>query len=152
MGNLKIGSKAPDFESFDDNGNKVRLSDFLGKYIVLYFYPKDNTPGCTKEACNFRDSIEDIYKLGATVIGISVDSVNSHKNFKQKYNLNFPLISDSTREISSKYGVLNLTGTSKRTTFLISPDGEILYIWDSVKVDDHHHEVIQKLQEILNSK
>src|SRR2546422_1790190 len=93
-GDLKVGQKAPDFTVLDDSGNKVKLSDFKGKKIVLYFYPKDDTPGCTKEACNFRDGIAEIKRVGAVVLGVSTDSVESHKKFKTKFELNFPLLAD----------------------------------------------------------
>src|SRR5881396_2377759 len=96
---LKVGQKAPDFTVLDDKGGKVKLSDFKGKKVVLYFYPKDDTPGCTKEACAFRDGIDEIKKRGAAVIGVSVYSVESHKKLKSKFDLNFPLLSDTDKKM-----------------------------------------------------
>ena len=102
---MKIGQKAPDFTVADDSGKKVKLSDFKGKKVVLYFYPKDDTPGCTKEACNFRDGFAEIKKAGAVVLGVSADSVESHKKFKSKFDLNFPLLADTEKKIIEGYGV-----------------------------------------------
>jgi peroxiredoxin Q/BCP len=102
---LKVGQKAPDFTLPADNGEKISLKDFRGKKVVLYFYPKDDTPGCTKEACSFRDNINRILERGAVVIGVSADSVESHKKFKEKYNLNFHLLSDEKHKVLQKYGV-----------------------------------------------
>src|SRR5437870_6855821 len=102
---LKVGQKAPDFTVMNDSGEKVKLSDFKGKKIVLYFYPKDDTPGCTKEACAFRDGISEIKDRGAVVLGASTDSVDSHKKFKSKFELNFPLLADTDKKIVEAYGV-----------------------------------------------
>src|ERR1041385_4775492 len=103
-GDVKVGQKAPDFAVTNDKGEKVKLSDLKGKKVVLYFYPKDDTPGCTKEACAFRDGIDEIKKHGAVVIGVSVDSVDSHKKFKNKFDLNFPLHSDTDKKMVEAYG------------------------------------------------
>src|SRR5687768_11032072 len=102
---LKVGQKAPDFTVLNDKGEKVKLSDLKGKKVVLYFYPKDDTPGCTTEACAFRDGIDEIKKKGATVIGVSTDSVESHQKFKKKFDLNFPLLADTDRKIIEAYDV-----------------------------------------------
>src|SRR5688572_25664153 len=102
---MKVGDKAPDFSALDDSGKKVKLSDLKGKKVVLYFYPKDDTPGCTKEACNFRDGIDAIKKQGAVVFGVSADSVDSHKKFKNKFDLNFQLLADTDKKIVEDYGV-----------------------------------------------
>ena len=102
---LKVGQKAPDFTVMDDQGEKVKLADLKGKKVVLYFYPKDDTPGCTKEACAFRDGIDKIKKRGAVVLGVSADSMESHKKFKSKFDLNFPLLADSDKKMIEAYGV-----------------------------------------------
>ncbi len=132
MTQLKPGSKAPNFKGIDQNGNKISLADFKGKKVILYFYPKDNTPGCTAQACNLRDNYTDLIKAGFKVIGISTDSVKSHKKFEEKFDLPFPLIADEDKKIVSQYGVW---GEKKfmgrtfegihRTTFLINEDGKI---------------------------
>src|SRR5439155_21544454 len=102
---LEVGDKAPQFSSVDDEGNPIALKDYLGKKIVLYFYPKDNTTGCTKEACDFRDNFSKFKRAGVTVLGVSPDSVKSHTKFKTKYDLPFPLIADENKSIVNKYGV-----------------------------------------------
>jgi peroxiredoxin Q/BCP len=149
---LQIGDRAPDFTLESDTGQKVSLKDLRGKKVVLYFYPRDNTPGCTREACNFRDSLGSITSKDAVVFGVSNDSINSHKNFKQKYSLNFPLLSDPDKEVSKAYGVYKLKDLYgikhwgvERSTFLIDKDGKIAKIWRKVRVDDHRDEVIQAL-------
>ncbi|MGC8595271.1 MAG: thioredoxin-dependent thiol peroxidase [Candidatus Kryptoniota bacterium] len=146
------GDEAPDFNLKDDSGKDVRLSSFRGKKVVLYFYPKDNTPGCTKEACSFRDGLNEIQKRGAIVIGISTDSIESHVKFKQKYNLNFPLLSDTDKKVVSKYGVWkekSLYGRKfmgiERTTFVIDERGRIKKIFPKVKVEGHYEEVLAEL-------
>ncbi|MCS7228582.1 MAG: thioredoxin-dependent thiol peroxidase [Candidatus Kryptonium sp.] len=152
---LKIGQKAPDFTLPSDTGEKISLKDFRGKKVVLYFYPKDDTPGCTKEACSFRDNINLILERGAVVIGVSADSVDSHKKFKEKYNLNFPLLSDEKHKVLEKYGVWkekSLYGKKfmgiERTTFIIDEQGKIAHIFRKVKVDGHTEEVLKKLDEL----
>src|SRR5512133_2979415 len=105
MANLKEGMKAPDFKGTDQEGNEIRLSDFAGKKVILYFYPKDNTPGCTAEACNLRDNYNDLLKKGFVVIGVSPDSEKSHKGFISKFDLPFPLIADTSKKILTDYGV-----------------------------------------------
>src|SRR5436190_4706907 len=105
MAELKVGQKAPDFTLMNDAGQKVKLSDYKGKKVVLYFYPKDDTPGCTTEACNFRDGINSLKKLGAVVIGVSADSVESHQKFKKKFDLNFALLADADHKIIEDYDV-----------------------------------------------
>jgi len=142
--------KAPDFNLEDQNGNLKSLKDYAGKWIVLYFYPKDNTPGCTKEACNFRDAREQIEIItGAVVIGISKDSVASHKKFAEKYNLPFPLLSDASGEVASRYGALNnflVIKLAKRYTYLINPQGKIEKIYLSVDTSKHSQEIIDDLK------
>ena len=152
---LKAGSKAPQFTLQNDGGEKVSLADLKGKKVVLYFYPKDDTPGCTKEACSFTDHFPAIKRTGAVVLGVSKDSVESHKKFKKKYNLSFDLLSDPGKEVIEKYGVWkekNMYGKKimgvERTTFLIDEKGMIAHIFPKVKVDGHTTEVLKKLQEI----
>jgi peroxiredoxin Q/BCP len=149
---LQIGDKAPDFTLESDVGQKVSLKDFRGKKVILYFYPRDDTPGCTKEACSFRDSLGSITSKDAVVLGVSSDGINSHKKFKQKYSLNFPLLSDPDKEVSKAYSVYklkNLYGIKhwgiERSTFLIGEEGKISKIWRKVKVDGHKDEVVQAL-------
>jgi peroxiredoxin Q/BCP len=151
---LKVGQKAPDFSLMDDTGRKVKLSDFRGKKVVLYFYPKDDTPGCTKEACNFRDGLTEISKHGAVVLGISADAVDSHKNFKDKFHLNFPLLADTDKKTIEDYGVWkekSLYGKKymgiERTTFIIDQQGKISHVFPKVKVDQHYDEVLDALGE-----
>ena len=143
---IKIGDTAPDFE-FPLNGEKRKLSDFKGKTVVVYFYPKDFTPGCTTEACNFRDNFDAFKKLGIEVIGISVDSENSHKKFAEKYDLPFLLAPDSSKEISRKYNVLGI-GTAKRVTFIIDRQGKVAHVFPKVSPKDHAREVLDKIKEL----
>lgn len=145
MSLLKIGEKAPGFETVDQDGNEIRLSNFLGRKVVLYFYPKDDTPGCTKEACNFRDDISLIKEKGAVVLGVSVDSLNSHKKFSEKYNLNFPLLVDNKKEICRKYGTLKLGTISKRVTYVIDEEGKVAHVFPDVSPATHSKEVLEKL-------
>ena len=154
MSELKPGQKAPDFTVSTDAGKKVKISDFKGKKIVLYFYPKDDTPGCTKEACAFRDGISEIRKRGAVVLGVSPDSVESHKKFRDKYELNFPLLADTDKKIVEAYGVWkekSMYGKKymgvERTTFVIDEAGKISHIFRKVKVEQHYDEVQEALKE-----
>ncbi len=144
MTKLEIGDKAPSFTLPQTADKDVSLSDYKGRYVVLYFYPKDNTPGCTKQACGFRDDLPQFDKLDATVIGISKDSLKKHHNFTDKHDLNFPILSDENGTVCEDYGVWvekNLYGRKymgiERTTFLIDPDGVIQDIWRKVKVNGH---------------
>lgn len=137
---LQEGTKAPDFKAVTTFGDSVALSDYKGKNVILYFYPKDDTSGCTKEACSFRDAKEDIKALGAVVLGVSRDSVESHKSFTDKYNLNFPLLADVNSE------VINAFGVSSRDTFLIDGEGTIRKIWRGVNVDGHDKEVLNAIR------
>jgi len=149
---LKEGDKAPEFTAATNGGGKVSLSDFKGKNVVLYFYPKDNTPGCNKEACGFRDNWDAIKKKGAVVLGVSTDSMKSHDKFVEKFKLPFTLLVDDEKKIVNAYGVygpktfmgVKYTGTS-RVTFLIGPDGKIKKIWPKVKVGEHAEEVLKEL-------
>ncbi len=146
---LEVGSSAPDFEAETYGGEKVRLSDFYSTgTVALYFYPKDNTPGCTKEACSLRDSGETLVDLGVQVIGVSTDGVKSHENFRNKYSLDFPLLSDKSREIVNLYGVRSKFNSARRITFLIEKGGKIAHIWKKVKTSSHAQEIIEKVREL----
>jgi len=151
---LKVGQKAPDFTVLNDQGQKVKLSDFKGKKVVLYFYPKDDTPGCTTEACAFRDGIDEIKGRGAVVVGVSTDSVESHKKFKSKFDLNFPLLADADKTIVQAYGTWkekSMYGKKymgiERTTFVIDERGKISHIFPKVKVEEHYDEVLEALED-----
>jgi peroxiredoxin Q/BCP len=148
----KVGQKAPDFTLTDDSGKTLKLADLRGKKVVLYFYPKDDTPGCTKEACAFRDGISEIKKKGAVVLGVSADSVESHKKFKDKFDLNFPLLADPDRKVIEDYDTWkekSMYGKKymgiERTTFIIDGEGKISHIFPKVKVDEHYDEVLKAL-------
>lgn len=149
MADLKEGSKAPVFEGIDQSGNKLKLSDYKGKKVVLYFYPKDNTPGCTAEACNLRDNQADLLKEGFAVIGVSPDSEKSHKNFAGKFSLPFPLIADESKKNLNDYGVWGekkMYGKSYfgviRTTFIIDEKGIIEKIITKVNTSDHTQQIL----------
>jgi peroxiredoxin Q/BCP len=152
---IEIGDKAPDFTLPADGGGTVSLKAFKGKKVILYFYPKDDTPGCTKEACGFRDALPDFSKSGAVVIGISKDSAASHDKFKKKYSLNFILASDEDIETAKLYGVWvekSLYGRKymgmDRSTFLIDGKGVIRGLWRKVKVAGHVEEVLTAAKEL----
>ncbi len=143
---LKEGDKAPDFTLKSDDGISVKLSDFEGKStVILYFYPKDKTPGCTKEACNFRDNLEKFKEMNAEVLGVSVDDAESHKSFKEKENLNFTLLADPDKEVTKKYGVLNAFQVASRVTFVIDKDGIIRKIYEKVDVNENYKEILALL-------
>ena len=147
---LKIGDAAPDFSLIDEKGFPVRLKDFLGsKKVVLYFYPKDFTPGCTKEACSFRDEYKAFEERGAVVIGVSVDNVESHAKFSKKYALPFALLSDNKKEVAKQYGVLGIGGMlTRRVTFIISKEGKISAIFPKVDVKQHSQEVLKAISSL----
>lgn len=146
--NLEIGAKAPLFSLSNQDGGTFDLEKRKGSWTVLYFYPKDDTPGCTKQACAFRDSIEDLRKLGAEIYGISKDTVESHKKFADKYNLNFPLLADHSGEVIKQYGVNGLIGLAKRQTFIINPDLVIVDIMRSVDPIANATDVAKKLKNL----
>lgn len=146
---VAIHKPAPDFTLLADNGKKISLHDLRGKKVVLYFYPKDDTPGCTKEACGFRDALPDFTKVKAEIIGISKDDLASHQKFKQKYTLPFTLLSDEDGKVCEAYGVWvekSMYGKKymgiDRTTFLIDEKGIVQHIWHKVNVDGHVEEVL----------
>ena len=146
---LGPGSPAPDFRLRDADGAERALADFRGKWLVLYFYPKDDTPGCTAEACAFRDELEIIHQLDARVVGVSVDDAESHRAFIAKYGLPFPLLSDPDGAVAERYGARGgLFGfvLARRHTFLIDPDGVIQRVWREVRPKDHAKEVIAALR------
>ena len=145
--NLKVGDKAPDFEVKSTSGSTARLNDYRRKKVVLYFYPKDDTPGCTIEACAFRDDYGKIKDAGGEVIGVSIDDIESHKAFISKYSLTFPLFSDTEKEVSRKYGVLG-TDRSSRATFVIDKEGKIAEIFPKVDPNGHSEAVLSVLNRI----
>lgn len=148
---LKSGDDAPNFTLPDNQGRQVSLSDFKSKWVVLYFYPKDDTPGCTTEACHFRDDFKLLENLGAQVVGMSIDDSFSHKKFAEKYNLPFPLLSDASGEVASLYGALNnflVIKLAKRYTYLINPQGKIAKIYLSVDTSKHSQEIIEDLKKL----
>ncbi len=150
MTKLKEGEKAPDFQGIDQDGNSVSLNDFKGHKLVLYFYPKDSTPGCTSQACNLRDNYDYLLKNGYKVVGVSADSEKSHKKFIEKHELPFPLIADTEKEIIKAYDVWapkKFMGKEflgiVRTTFVIDEEGIIEEIIGKVKTKDHTHQIIK---------
>jgi peroxiredoxin Q/BCP len=149
---LKAGDTAPNFEGPTSDGSKLSLKNFLGKKnLVLYFYPKDDTPGCTKEACSFRDNLQLIRNMGAEIIGVSLDSIQSHSKFASKYGLLFPLISDKDKRIANAYGVLKDTETStNRVTFVIDKTGKVVKVFPKVDVTKHTEEVVSALKELAS--
>lgn len=156
---VESGERAPAFTLSADNGSKVRLADLKGSPVVLYFYPKDDTPGCTREACAFRDQHAKLKKLGATVLGVSADSIESHGKFRDKYRLNFPLLADIDHKIAEKYGAwreMNRYGKKsvgiQRSTFLINAAGTVVKVWKAVKVDGHDEQVLEALENLVDSK
>ncbi|WP_434579068.1 thioredoxin-dependent thiol peroxidase [Thermoanaerobacterium thermosaccharolyticum] len=152
---IELEKEAPDFTLKSSDGNDVSLSDFKGKKVVLYFYPKDNTPGCTKEACQFRDNINTVKNKDAVILGVSLDDIESHKKFIEKFNLPFILLSDSDAKVSTEYGVYkekNMYGKKKmgieRSTFIIDQKGIVKKIFRKVKVDGHVDEILEVLANI----
>jgi peroxiredoxin Q/BCP len=150
---VEPGQRAPAFTLLADDGGRVRLSDLRPRRVVLYFYPRDDTPGCTREACGFRDRRPEIQKAGAVVLGVSADSVESHRAFRKKFGLNFPLLADVDHAVSQKYGAWrekNLYGKKsfgiQRSTFLIDADGKVAKVWKRVHVDGHDEQVLEALR------
>jgi peroxiredoxin Q/BCP len=150
----KVGDVAPDFRLPSTRGKEITLEEFRGKDVILYFYPKDDTPGCTAEACSFRDHESDLTKEHAVVLGVSTDSLESHEKFHGKHNLNFPLLSDTTADVAKMYGVWkekNLYGRRTwgvaRTTYWIGGDGRVKKVWKKVDAPRHADEVLEALRE-----
>ncbi len=155
---LKVGDKAPDFCLPNQDEVEICLRDLLGKWIVLYFYPKDNTPGCTTEAIDFTTHLKEFEELGSIVIGVSADSPKKHRNFIEKKQLGITLLSDEEHKVLEQYGVWQLKKNYGReymgivrTTFIIDPEGIIRAVWEKVKVKGHVEEVLAKLKELQNS-
>ncbi|MEM6364391.1 MAG: thioredoxin-dependent thiol peroxidase [Planctomycetota bacterium] len=154
---LEPGSKAPAFTLKDQDGNTVKLKDLLGKPVVLYFYPRDDTPGCTKEACAFRDRYDELLATGAQLFGISGDSPASHAKFRDKFELPFPLLVDEDHKMSTKYGAYrekNMYGKKsmgiQRSTYVIDVNGKVAKVWKRVKVDGHDQQVVDALAELAD--
>ena len=156
---IEAASKAPAFSLKATDGSTVKLSDLKGKNVVLYFYPKDDTPGCTKESCAFRDRHSEITKLDAVVLGVSADDLASHKKFTDKYSLNFPLLADTDHKVAEKYGAWrekNMYGKVsmgiQRSTYLIDAKGKVAKVWKRVQVDGHDQQVLEALGELPNDE
>ncbi len=142
---IDVGESAPTFTGETQDGDTVSLSDFSGQKLVLYFYPKDDTPGCTTEACGFRDELDRIREQGAAVVGVSADTAESHREFAGKYGLDFPLVADPDGEIIEEYGVEGRFGTASRVTFLIDEEGVVEAVYDDVDPDSHAAEILEAL-------
>ena len=155
---LKLNNTVLDISLANDNNEQVKMRDYLGKYVVLYFYPKDDTPGCTVEACSFRDANDEITKLGVKILGVSKDTVAMHVKFKEKYHLNFDLLADTETKLNEAFGVWQeksfmgrkFMGTV-RTTFIIDPQGNIVKRYDKVKPKGHSEEVLADLKELVKA-
>lgn len=154
MGALKVGSQTPAFSALDYEGMEINNEDLLGTPYVLYFYPKDDTPGCTKEACSFRDTLETFDDLNIPILGVSPDSAESHSKFAEKYNLDFPLICDEKLELAKKFGATEekeIDGQKKlaivRTTYLIDSEGKIRWIEQPVAVDGHIERILEAIEQ-----
>jgi peroxiredoxin Q/BCP len=152
--NVNINDKAPEFTLPDQNGKEISLKDFRGKYVVLYFYPRADTPGCTVEACEFRDSYRKIQNTGTVILGISPDQPKAQKKFEEKYSLPFTLLGDADKKVGNAFGVIqekNMYGKKvmgvARTTFIIGPDGKIKHIFQKVKPEGHAEEVLAYLKQ-----
>jgi peroxiredoxin Q/BCP len=139
---IKENSQAPSFTLPDQDGAQHSLADYKGKWVLLYFYPKDDTSGCTKQACMVRDALPDFSKLDVTVLGVSVDAVASHKRFAEKYSLPFTLLADEDKKVSGAYGVLGEKGMALRTSFLIDPDGKVAKVYENVDPATHAEMVL----------
>ena len=153
MENMNLNNKVPNFELEGTNNLSFNLANFIGKYIVIYFYPKDSTPGCTNEGIDFKENISKFKKLNAEIFGVSRDTIKSHENFKAKYNFPFELLSDSEEIACNLFGVIkmkNMYGKKirgiERSTFLISPEGNLINEWRGVKVNGHIEEILEVLK------
>jgi thioredoxin-dependent peroxiredoxin len=149
MAEVKSGEQAPEFQLMDQNGVTQSLAKYAGQWVVLYFYPKDDTPGCTKEACEFRDDFDRLAEMGVTLLGVSLDDIESHQAFAEKYHLPFPLLSDADGQVAKRYGSLWQLGPikfAKRHSFIIDPKGLIAHVYRDVEPKTHSDEVINRLQ------
>ena len=153
---IDVDKKAPDFTLAADDGGKVKLSKLRGQIVVLYFYPRDNTPGCTREACAFRDGKDELERLGASVLGVSPDDLESHGKFRDKFSLNFPLLADPDHKVAEKYGAWReKTRFGKksmgiqRSTFVIDAQGVLRKMWKNVNVDGHDEKVLQAVRKLV---
>lgn len=154
MKHLKVGDQAPSFTAIDQNENEVKLDDFKGKRVVIYFYPRDNTPGCTAQACNIRDNYSEIQKEGIVILGVSADTARKHQNFINKFELPFPLLADVDKELLNLYGVWgekkfmgNVYDGIHRTTFVMDEDHKIIGIIEKPKTKDHTREILEVYNE-----
>jgi len=152
---IEVGAEAPDFTLKAHDGSDVRLFDLRGRPVVLYFYPKDDTPGCTREACGFRDARAEIERRGAVVLGVSPDDEKRHAKFREKYGLDFPLLADSDHQVAERYGAWREKSNYgkkymgiQRSTWLIGPDGRVAALWKAVKVDSHSDQVLVALDKL----
>ncbi|QOR67107.1 thioredoxin-dependent thiol peroxidase [Cytobacillus suaedae] len=152
---VEVGKVAPDFELVSTNGEMVKLSDYKGKYVVLYFYPKDMTPGCTTQACDFRDHHKSFSDVNAVILGVSPDSAEKHQKFTEKYDLPFQLLVDDEHKVAELYDVWKLKKNFgkeymgiERSTFLINPEGQIVKEWRKVKVKGHVEEALEEIKGI----
>ncbi len=151
-GEITVGETAPDFRLQDQNGEWHTLEQYRGQWVALYFYPKDDTPGCTKEACAFRDNIFAFENIGATILGVSLDDVDSHKEFADKYSLPFSILADTNKEAATQYGVYTKIGTfemAKRESFLIDPQGQVAKHYSKVNAETHSEEVLADLELLI---
>jgi peroxiredoxin Q/BCP len=153
---LRVGAKAPAFTLPDQHDDTIKFSDFKGQWVVLYFYPKDDTPGCTTEACDFTGGIKRLEKLNAAVLGVSADSTENHRKFIKKYSLQITLLSDPGHAMMEKYGAWQLKKTygkeymgTVRTTYLIDPTGKVAFAWEKVSAEGHAQKVTEKLAELI---
>jgi thioredoxin-dependent peroxiredoxin len=142
---LAVGTFAPGFTTQDTNGNTVSLANFSGKTVILYFYPKDDTPGCTKEACSFRDNYSAYQGKDIVVLGVSIDDAASHQQFTQKFNLPFPLLADTNHLMMQSYDVDGGKGYAKRVTYVINPQGMIAHVYDSINTETHATDILADL-------
>ena len=148
---VQPGEPAPDFKAASTAGHELGLADFAGKWLVLYFYPKSFTPGCTAESCSLRDGYQDIQSAGATILGVSLDSLETQQKFKAEHKLPFELLSDENAAVAKAYDVLGFGGfMAKRVTFIINPEGKVVRILDDVKTGDHDAQVLDILRELQN--
>lgn len=154
---LEQGDKAPQFTLTSDSGKKIKLSELKGRSVILYFYPKDDTPGCTQEACAFRDLHSELTQSGAMVLGVSPDSIESHVRFRDKFELNFPLLADPDHAVAEAYGAWrekNMYGKKsmgiQRSTFLLDAEGKVAKIWKKVQVEGHDASVLEALKELAS--